>query len=59
LLGPSIVFFSPPFCTAYAFNAWRHSKAQAVACVALAFAVIELLALVMLMVIGAVVTVIG
>jgi hypothetical protein len=53
LLGPSLLFVSPPFCTGYAFNACRRAKAQFVARAGLVLAAIELLALISLMVIGA------
>jgi hypothetical protein len=53
LLGPSILFFSPPFCTGYAFHACRHAQARSAARAGLALAGIELLGLVALIVIGA------
>jgi hypothetical protein len=53
LLGPSILFASPPFCTGYAFNACRRARARLAARAGLVFAGVELLVLVALMVIGA------
>jgi hypothetical protein len=52
LLGPSILFFSPPFCTGYAFHAYRRAQARFAALAGLALAGIELLVLLALMVIG-------
>jgi hypothetical protein len=59
LLGPSILFASPPFCTAYAFHACRLAKARFAARVGLTLAGVELLVLVTLMVYGALVADIG
>ena len=55
MLGPSIIFFSPPFCTGYAFHASRRARARTAARFGLALAGIELLVLVSLMVYGALV----
>ena len=30
MLGPSVLFFSPPFCTGYAWHAWRSGNARVV-----------------------------
>jgi hypothetical protein len=51
LLGPSVLFFSPPFCTGYAFNACRADRGLA-ARVGLVLAGAELLVLVALMALG-------
>jgi hypothetical protein len=53
LLGPSIIFVSPPFCTGYAFNACGRAKARFAARAGFVFAGVELLVLIGLMVIGA------
>jgi hypothetical protein len=45
MLGPSILFASPPFCTGYAFNAWRQATASVPARVGLILAGVELLGL--------------
>jgi hypothetical protein len=50
LLGPSIIFFSPPFATGYAFNACWQPGARIPGRIGLALAGLELLALVALMV---------
>ena len=59
MLGPSILFVSPPFCTGYAFNACRRAKARFAARAGLVLAGVELLVLVALMVIGALVADMG
>jgi hypothetical protein len=59
LLGPSIIFFSPPFCTGYAYHACRVAGARFAACAGLVVAGLELLVLVALMVIGALVAGMG
>ena len=53
MLGPSLLFFSPPFCTGYAYHACRRARARWPALAGLALAGVELLVLVALMVIGA------
>jgi hypothetical protein len=53
LLGPRILFVSPPFCTGYAFNACGRAKARFAARAGLVLAGAELSVLVALMVIGA------
>jgi hypothetical protein len=50
LLGPSILFASPPFCTGYAFHASRHAGARFPAFVGFILAALELLILIVLMV---------
>jgi hypothetical protein len=50
LLGPSILFFSPPFCTGYAFHAYRFARARRVALAGLVLAGCELGILIALMV---------
>jgi hypothetical protein len=52
LLGPSILFASPPFATGYAYHACRLARARVVAGVGLALAGLELLFLLTLMVAG-------
>jgi hypothetical protein len=54
-----MLFASPPFCTAYAFHACRLAKGRFAARVGLALAGVELLALVALMVYGALVADMG
>jgi hypothetical protein len=54
LLGPSILFFSPPFCTGYAINAYRRAGPRLAALAGLTIAGLELLLLVSLMVYGAI-----
>jgi hypothetical protein len=53
LLGPSILFVSPPFCTGYAFHACRHAPARFAAVAGFVLSAIELLILVALMILGA------
>jgi hypothetical protein len=48
LLGPSILFFSPTFSTGYAFHACRRANAKVAARVGLVLAILELLALAIL-----------
>ena len=48
MLGPSILFFSPPFSTGYAFHACRRADAKVAARVGLVVAIFELSALVLL-----------
>jgi len=43
MLGPSILLFSPPFCTGYAFHACRRSGPKNAARLGLALAIAELL----------------
>jgi hypothetical protein len=52
LLGPSILFVSPPFCTGYAFHACGRAKARFAARAGFALAGVELSFLMGLMVIG-------
>ena len=52
MLGPSILFASPPFCTGYAFHACRRTQAGLVGYLGLAIALVELLVLVTLMIYG-------
>jgi hypothetical protein len=49
-----VIFFSPPFCTGYAYHAWRGTSGKWTALAGFVLAGVELLALVGLMVIGAV-----
>jgi hypothetical protein len=54
LLGPSILIAGPPFATGYAFHVCRrHACPKIAAFAGLGLAVIELLALVALMIYGA------
>ena len=48
MLGPSMLFFSPPFCTGYAWHAWRSGNAKSPARIGFALAVAELLFVVVL-----------
>ena len=50
MLGPSILFASPPFCTGYAFRACARARAKLAARVGLVLAGVELLALLALMI---------
>ncbi len=59
MLGPSILFTSPPFCTGYAYHACRLAKARFAGCLGLALAGVELLVLVALMIYGALVADMG
>lgn len=46
MLGPSILFSTPPFCIGYAFNASRFSEAKSAARIGLGLALVELLVLI-------------
>ena len=59
MLGPSILFASPPFCTGYACHACRQAPARFAARAGLALAGAELFVLVALMVYGALAAVLG
>ena len=52
MLGPSIMFGSPPFCVGYALNTCLFGKARVVPIIALALAIVELLMLIMLIVVA-------
>jgi hypothetical protein len=52
LLGPSILFASPPFCTGYAWYAVKNGGAKAVGRVGFALAAVELLAAISLIIVG-------
>jgi hypothetical protein len=52
MLGPSILFASPPFCIGYALNASLYARPKVAAFVGLALATAELLTLVVLMMVG-------
>jgi hypothetical protein len=52
LLGPSIIFASPPFCTTYALNACLRARAKIAAQIGLVLAGAELFVLVALMIPG-------
>ena len=56
MLGPSILFFSPPFATGYAFRACRHAHSKFAARAAFALAVVEVLALASLITYGALIS---
>ena len=43
MLGPSVLMFSPPFCTGYAFHACRRGDVKTAARLGFALAVAELL----------------
>jgi len=45
-LGPSLLFFSPPFCVGFAFQACRRAKPKIPARAGLILAILELVALV-------------
>ena len=47
-LGPSVLFFSPTFSVGYAFHAYRRAQPKAAAGAGLVLAILELLALVIL-----------
>ena len=47
-LGPSLLFFSPTFSIGYAFHACRRADAKVAARLGLVLAILELLALVIL-----------
>jgi len=49
LLGPSVLFASPPFCAAYAFHAWRGPTTKYAALAGLILSGVELLILINLM----------
>jgi hypothetical protein len=49
MLGPSILFFSPPFCTGYAFHACRRGDGKGAARIGFVLAAAELLFLLILM----------
>lgn len=46
MLGPSILFSTPPFCIGYAWNASRFGQPKSAARIGLGLAVVELLVLV-------------
>jgi hypothetical protein len=50
LLGPSVLFASPPFCTAYALHACALAKAKTAARIGLVLAGIELVFLILLII---------
>ena len=52
MLGPGILFFGPPFSTAYALRACRGARAKLAAVAGLVIALIELSALIALMIYG-------
>ena len=53
MLGPSILFASPPFCVGYALNASLYAQSKIAAYIGLALAGVELLMLIMLMIFSA------
>jgi hypothetical protein len=52
LLGPSILFASPPFCIGYALNASLYARPKVAAFIGLALATAELLTLIVLLMAG-------
>ena len=50
MLGPSVLMFSPPFCTGYAFHACRRGDVKTAARLGLALAIAELLFVVSLVI---------
>ena len=52
MLGPSILFSTPPFCVGYAFNASRFGEPKSAARIGLGLAMVEVLVVVGVMVLA-------